>query len=141
MIFVTGAAGFIGSNFIHHLKQQDYNNIVILDKLTYAGSTDNLNPHTLPIEIVDIADKKHLERVFQKYRPQFIFHFAAESHVDNSIEDATPFVETNVTGTLNLLELSVMYNVEKFHHISTDEVYGSLGYDCLYTHLTLPTKA
>ena len=129
MIFVTGAAGFIGSNFIHHLKQQEYNNIVILDKLTYAGSTDNLNPHTLPLEIVDIADKKHLERVFQKYRPKFIFHFAAESHVDNSIEDATPFVDTNVTGTLNLLELSVMYKVEKFHHISTDEVYGSLGYD------------
>ena len=129
MIFVTGAAGFIGSNFIHHLKQQDYNNIVILDKLTYAGSTDNLNPHTLPIEIVDIADKKQLERVFQKYRPQFIFHFAAESHVDNSIEDATPFVDTNVIGTLNLLELSVMYKVEKFHHISTDEVYGALGYD------------
>ena len=129
MIFVTGAAGFIGSNFIHHLKQQDYNNIVILDKLTYAGSTDNLNPHTLPIEIVDIADKKQLERVFQTYRPQFIFHFAAESHVDNSIEDATPFVDTNVTGTLNLLELSVMYKVEKFHHISTDEVYGALGYD------------
>ena len=96
---------------------------------TYAGSTDNLNPHTLPIEIVDIADKKQLERVFQKYRPQFIFHFAAESHVDNSIEDATPFVDTNVTGTLNLLELSVMYKVEKFHHISTDEVYGALGYD------------
>ena len=129
MIFVTGAAGFIGSNFVHYLKSNTYENIVILDKLTYAASTDNLNPHTFPIEIVDIADKKKLERVFQKYRPQFIFHFAAESHVDNSIEDATPFVDTNVTGTLNLLELSVMYNVEKFHHISTDEVYGSLGYD------------
>ena len=129
MIFVTGAACFIGSNFVHYLKSNTYENIVILDKLTYAASTDNLNPHTFPIEIVDIADKKKLERVFQKYRPQFIFHFAAESHVDNSIEDATPFVETNVTGTLNLLELSVMYNVEKFHHISTDEVYGSLGYD------------
>ena len=129
MIFVTGAAGFIGSNFVHYLKSNTYENIVILDKLTYAASTDNLNPHTFPIEIVDIADKKKLERIFQKYRPQFIFHFAAESHVDNSIEDATPFVETNVTGTLNLLELSVMYNVEKFHHISTDEVYGSLGYD------------
>ena len=129
MIFVTGAAGFIGSNFVHYLKSNTYENIVILDKLTYAASTDNLNPHTFPIEIVDIADKKKLERVFQKYRPQFIFHFAAESHVDNSIEDATPFVETNVTGTLNLLELSVMYKVEKFHHISTDEVYGALGYD------------
>jgi len=129
MIFVTGAAGFIGSNFVHYLKSNTYDNIVILDKLTYAASTDNLNPHTFPIEIIDIADKKKLERVFQKYRPRFIFHFAAESHVDNSIEDATPFVNTNVTGTLNLLELSVMYNVEKFHHISTDEVYGALGYD------------
>ena len=129
MIFVTGAAGFIGSNFVHYLKSNTYDNIVILDKLTYAASTDNLNPHTFPIEIVDIADKKKLERIFQKYRPRFIFHFAAESHVDNSIEDATPFVETNVTGTLNLLELSVMYKVEKFHHISTDEVYGALGYD------------
>ena len=129
MIFVTGAAGFIGSNFVHYLKSNTYDNIVILDKLTYAASTDNLNPHTFPIEIIDIVDKKKLERVFQKYRPRFIFHFAAESHVDNSIEDATPFVNTNVTGTLNLLELSVMYNVEKFHHISTDEVYGALGYD------------
>ena len=129
MIFVTGAAGFIGSNFVHYLKSKGYDDIVILDKLTYAASTDNLNPHTFPIEIIDIADKKKLERVFQKYRPRFVFHFAAESHVDNSIEDATPFVETNVTGTLNLLELSVMYKVEKFHHISTDEVYGALGYD------------
>ena len=129
MIFVTGAAGFIGSNFVHYLKSNTYDDIVILDKLTYAASTDNLNPHTFPIEIIDIADKKKLERVFQKYRPRFIFHFAAESHVDNSIEDATPFVDTNVTGTLNLLELSVMYKVEKFHHISTDEVYGALGYD------------
>ena len=129
MIFITGAAGFIGSNFVHYLKSQGYDDIVVLDKLTYAASTDNLNPHTFPIEIVDIADKKPLQRIFQKYRPRFVFHFAAESHVDNSIEDATPFVETNVTGTLNLLELSVMYKVEKFHHISTDEVYGSLGYN------------
>jgi len=129
MIFVTGAAGFIGSNFVHHLASKGYDDIIIIDKLTYAASTDNLNPLTFPIEIVDIVDKKKLERVFQKYRPKFIFHFAAESHVDNSIEDATPFVDTNVTGTLNLLELSVMYKVEKFHHISTDEVYGALGYD------------
>ena len=129
MIFVTGAAGFIGSNFVHHLASKGYDDIIIIDKLTYAASTDNLNPLTFPIEIVDIADKKPLERIFQKYRPQFIFHFAAESHVDNSIEDATPFVDTNVTGTLNLLELSVMYKVQKFHHISTDEVYGALGYD------------
>ena len=128
-VFITGGAGFIGSNFVHCLKQSGYDDIIIIDKLTYAASTDNLNPHTFPIEIVDISNKKQLERVFQTYRPQFIFHFAAESHVDNSIEDATPFVDTNVTGTLNLLELSVMYKVQKFHHISTDEVYGALGYD------------
>ena len=129
MIFVTGAAGFIGSNFVHYLARQGYDDIVVIDKLTYAANTDNLSPHTFPIEIVDIAHKDQLERAFRKYRPRFIFHFAAESHVDNSIEDATPFVETNVTGTLNLLELSLRYKVEKFHHISTDEVYGALGYD------------
>ena len=129
MIFVTGAAGFIGSNFVHYLKSQGYDDIVVIDKLTYAASTDNLNPLTFPIEIIDIANKDQLEGAFRKYRPRFIFHFAAESHVDNSIEDATPFLDTNVRGTLNLLELSVKYNIERFHHISTDEVYGSLGYD------------
>ena len=129
MIFVTGAAGFIGSNFVHYLKSQGYDDIVVIDKLTYAASTDNLNPLTFPIEIVDIANKDQLEGAFRKYRRRFIFHFAAESHVDNSIEDATPFLDTNVRGTLNLLELSVKYNIERFHHISTDEVYGALDYD------------
>ena len=129
MIFVTGAAGFIGSNFVHYLKSQGYDDIVVIDKLTYAASTDNLNPLTFPIEIVDIANKDQLEGAFRKYRPRFIFHFAAESHVDNSIEDATPFLDTNVRGTLNLLELSVKYDIERFHHISTDEVYGALDYD------------
>ena len=65
MIFVTGAAGFIGSNFVHHLARKGYDDIVVLDKLTYAASTNNLNPHTFPLEIVDIANKKQLERVFQ----------------------------------------------------------------------------
>jgi len=129
MIFVTGAAGFIGSNFVHYLKSQGYDDIVVIDKLTYAASTDNLSPLTFPIEIIDIANKDQLEGAFRKYRPRFIFHFAAESHVDNSIEDATPFLDTNVRGTLNLLELSVKYDIERFHHISTDEVYGALGYD------------
>ncbi len=129
MIFVTGAAGFIGSNFVHYLKSKGYDDIVVIDKLTYAANTNNLSPLTFPIEIIDIVNKDQLERAFQKYRPRFVFHFAAESHVDNSIEDATPFVDTNVRGTLNLLELSVKYKVEKFHHISTDEVYGALRYD------------
>jgi len=128
-ILLTGGAGFIGSNFIHYLNQKGFDDIVIVDKLTYASNTSNLSPFTFPIEIVDIANKDKLERVFQKYRPRFIFHFAAESHVDNSIKDASPFVDTNVIGTLNLLELSVKYGIEKFHHISTDEVYGALDYD------------
>jgi len=131
MIFVTGGAGFIGSNFVHCLKQSGYDDIIIIDNLTYASNTSNLSPLTVPIEIVDIAHKDKLEKVFQKYKPRFVFHFAAESHVDNSIKDASPFVDTNVRGTLNLLELSVKYEIEKFHHISTDEVYGSLDYDDL----------
>ena len=115
MIFVTGAAGFIGSNFVHYLKSQGYDDIVVIDKLTYAASTDNLSPLTFPIEIVDIANKDQLEGAFRKYRPRFIFHFAAESHVDNSIEDATPFLDTNVRGTLNLLELSVKYGYFQYY--------------------------
>ena len=128
-ILITGGAGFIGSNFVHYLNQKGFDDIVIVDKLTYASNTSNLSSFTFPIEIVDIAHKDKLEKVFQKYKPNFIFHFAAESHVDNSIKDVSPFVDTNVRGTLNLLELSVKYEIEKFHHISTDEVYGALDYD------------
>ena len=90
---------------------------------------DNLSPFKFPVKVVDLVNKNHLEELFEKYEPDIIFHFAAESHVDNSIEDAKPFVDSNVIGTLNLLELSVKYKVQKFHHISTDEVYGALGYD------------
>jgi len=129
MIFVTGAAGFIGSNFIHYLASKGYDDIIILDKLSYAANMDNLFPFKFPVKIVDLVNKNHLEKLFQKYEPDIIFHFAAESHVDNSIDDAKPFVDSNVIGTLNLLELSVKYKIQKFHHISTDEVYGSLGYD------------
>ena len=129
MIFVTGAAGFIGSNFVHHLASKGYDDIIILDKLSYAANMDNLFPFKFPVKVVDLVNKNQLEELFKKYNPDIIFHFAAESHVDNSIEDAKPFVDSNVIGTLNLLELSVKYKVQKFHHISTDEVYGALGYD------------
>ena len=129
MIFITGAAGFIGSNFVHYLASKGYDDIIILDKLSYAANMDNLFPFKFPVKIVDLVNKNHLEKLFQKYEPDIIFHFAAESHVDNSIDDAKPFVDSNVIGTLNLLELSVKYKIQKFHHISTDEVYGSLGYD------------
>ena len=132
MIFITGAAGFIGSNFAHYLagKGADLiSDIVILDKLTYAGDMDNLSPLEFPVKGVDIADEYRLAELFAQYKPRFIFNFAAETHVDNSIKDVNPFVDTNVRGTVNLLNLSLKYDVEKFHHISTDEVYGALGYD------------
>ena len=129
MIFITGAAGFIGSNFAHYLAQKGFEDVVILDKLTYAGDMDNLYDLKFPVKGVDIADKYRLSELFSQYKPKYIFHFAAESHVDNSIKDVNPFLYTNVVGTVNLLNLSVKYGVEKFHHISTDEVYGALNYD------------
>ena len=128
-IFVTGGAGFIGSNFVHLLKGNCYDDIVVLDKLTYAGDMENLSPLSVIVKGVDIAYKRRLEDLFQQYRPKYIFNFAAETHVDNSIGDVSPFIDTNIIGTINLLDLSVKYDVQKFHHISTDEVYGALGYD------------
>jgi len=125
-VFITGGAGFIGSNFAHYMSQYD---VVILDKLTYAANMDNLYPLDFPVKGVDLAYKNRLEELFNQYKPKFIFNFAAESHVDNSINNAQPFIDSNIIGTVNLLDLSVKYNVERFHHISTDEVYGSLGYD------------
>jgi len=85
------------------------------------------------LECIDIStkniDNDSLSRLFEKYKPKSIFHFAAETHVDNSIKDVNPFVQSNILGTINLLNLSIKHEVEKFHHISTDEVYGSLGYN------------
>ena len=106
-IFVTGGAGFIGSNFVHLLKGNCYDDIVVLDKLTYAGDPDNLSPLSVIIKGVDIAYKRRLEDLFQQYRPKYIFNFAAETHVDNSIGDVSPFIDTNIIGTINLLDLSV----------------------------------
>lgn len=138
MIFVTGGAGFIGSNFIHFLTQKTDEEIVILDKVTYAGDVKNLYPLAQHQLIrVDLCDIEKLKIIFSEYNPSKIFHFAAESHVDNSILNVMPFVETNIIGTVNLLQLSNDYNVDMFHHISTDEVYGSLGYnDSSFTEKT-----
>ena len=128
--FITGGAGFIGSNFTHYLSQR-WNDIIVLDKLTYAGNADNLYPLNIPIKGVDISYENRLEELFKQYKPKYIFHFAAETHVDNSINNVHPFIDSNIIGTINLLNLSVKYNVEKFHHISTDEVYGALEYNDL----------
>ena len=127
-IFVTGGAGFIGSNFAHYISDI-WNDVVILDKLTYAGDMNNLSPLKYPVKGVDLAYESRLEELFKQYKPKKIFNFAAETHVDNSINDVAPFVDTNIIGTINLLKLSVKYNVEMFHHISTDEVYGALNFN------------
>jgi len=124
-VFITGGAGFIGSNFAHCMQPYD---VVILDKLTYAGDVGNLYPLDYPVKGVDLAYKNRLEELFNQYKPKFVFNFAAETHVDNSINDVYPFIDSNIIGTVNLLDLSVKYNVERFHHISTDEVYGALDY-------------
>ena len=135
-ILVTGGCGFIGSNFIHHLiNNNDSFYIVNLDKLTYAGNISNLSQisnssHTL-IE-GDICDPNIVKSLFDKYEFESIIHFAAESHVDRSIDGPSSFIQTNIIGTLNLLEHARLYFSKtknknfRFLHVSTDEVYGSL---------------
>jgi dTDP-glucose 4,6-dehydratase len=124
-VLVTGGAGFIGSNFLHHLITYTTEEIICIDNLTYVADWHNI-PDSVKFYTTDIADEHNCEFIFKKYKPSTVFHFAAESHVDNSIKDCVPFIHTNINGTVNLLNLSLKYNVEKFIHISTDEVYGSI---------------
>ena len=124
-ILVTGGAGFIGSNLLYHLIKTVDEEIVCIDKLTYAADRNNV-PDGMKFYTTDIADEHNCEYIFKKHKPKTIFHLAAESHVDNSIKDCTQFLHTNINGTVNLLNLSVKYEVERFMHISTDEVYGSI---------------
>lgn len=124
-ILVTGGAGFIGSNLLHHLIKTVDEEIVCIDKLTYAADRNNV-PDGMKFYATDIADEHNCEYIFKKHKPKTIFHLAAESHVDNSIKDCSQFLHTNINGTVNLLNLSVKYEVERFMHISTDEVYGSI---------------
>lgn len=152
-VLVTGGAGFIGSNFVQHmLKQHRDVYIVNLDKLTYAGSLEYLQEimddprHTFVHG--DICDRSLVEHLFEQHQIDGVIHFAAESHVDQSIRDPRSFVETNVLGTLNLLEAARTFWMEgigqykrvfqqaRFHHISTDEVYGTLGAEGLFTEKT-----
>jgi dTDP-glucose 4,6-dehydratase len=152
-ILVTGGAGFIGSNFISFFlrKYQGYH-LINLDALTYAGNLENLkeiegNLHYTFVK-GDIRDKTFVFNLFEKFDIQNVIHLAAESHVDNSIENPAIFAETNVIGTLNLLEAAKHHWMEqpfvykkeyenaRFHHISTDEVYGSLGSTGFFTEQT-----
>lgn len=140
-ILVTGGSGFIGSSFIHYLiNNTDYQRIINLDKLTYAGNNDNLIniQQNIRYKFIkgDICDRQCIKKIFQDYSPNKIVHFAAESHVDRSIDGPKDFINTNIVGTSILLEESLSYYNKlkklskssfKFHHISTDEVFGSLG--------------
>lgn len=131
-IVVTGGAGFIGSNFIiYWLDKYSQDKIVNLDKLTYAGNLENLKSvqKNKNYQFVkgDICDPQTALEVTKE--ADVIVHFAAESHVDRSILDPAPFITTNILGTYNLLEASLKNNVKRFHHISTDEVFGALELD------------
>lgn len=124
-VLITGGAGFIGLNYIKHILQVDKLDIVVVDKLTYASNPKELI-YTMGIEnhCIDIADKQSVELLFSRHEFSHVIHFAAESHVDRSIQDCKPFVDSNIIGTINLLEQSVKNKVQKFLHISTDEVFG-----------------
>ncbi len=138
-ILITGGAGFIGSNFIHYLhnKYSDYQ-IINLDKLTYAADLNNLKDIKDNYTFIegDILDYDLVTKVVQENKIDLIVHFAAESHVDRSIEGPDIFLETNILGTANLLKVALENKKIRFHHISTDEVFGSLGKEGLFNENT-----
>lgn len=128
---VTGGAGFIGSNFLNIMaKKYPSNFYVCLDALTYAGNLENIKDVSLlpNFKFVhgNICDKNLVFSLFEKEKFDYVINFAAETHVDKSIKNPEKFIETNITGTMTLLEASVKYSVKRFHQISTDEVYGDL---------------
>ena len=129
-IIVTGGCGFIGSNFVHHVvREHPEVHVTVLDKLTYAGNPENiagLPEDRVELVVGDICDAELLDRIVPGH--DAIVHYAAESHNDNSIADPEPFVQTNVVGTFRLLEACRKYDV-RYHHVSTDEVYGDLALD------------
>jgi dTDP-glucose 4,6-dehydratase len=129
-ILITGGAGFIGANFVHYwVKQHPEDQITVLDKLTYAGNLANLEEVKDRVTLVkgDICDEQIVSEAMADC--EAVVHFAAESHVDRSIKDPGVFVRTNVLGTQVLLEAARAANVQRFHHVSTDEVYGSIPLD------------
>lgn len=133
-IIVTGGAGFIGGNFVHYMlnKYNDYD-IICLDALTYAGNMETLepvmnNPH-FKFYKADIADRNAVYEIFEKEKPNIIVNFAAESHVDRSIDNPSIFLQTNVLGTGVLMDACRKYGIDRYHQVSTDEVYGDLPLD------------
>ena len=145
VILVTGGAGFIGSHVVRYLlKKYSTYQIINIDKLTYAGNLENLKDvsenKNYQFEKIDIVDAEALRAVFKKYEVTDVIHLAAESHVDRSIEGPMEFVLTNVVGTVNLLQVAKEFwaggENHVFHHVSTDEVFGSLGTEGLFTEET-----
>jgi dTDP-glucose 4,6-dehydratase len=139
-LLITGGAGFIGSNLVHHALAHTADRLVIVDKLTYAGSLLNLegaldHPRVVFVQ-ADIADAAAMDRVFAETTPDAVMNLAAETHVDRSIDGPRPFVDTNVVGTLVLLEAARKFKTRRFLHVSTDEVYGTLGPDGLFSEET-----
>ncbi len=149
-IFVTGGAGFIGSAVVRQLLDETGNFVVNIDKLTYAANLDSLpqaagHPR-YALETMDICDGRELHRLFTTYRPDAVMHLAAESHVDRSIDGPGEFIQTNIVGTYTLLQQALAYWREmtdpakqaafRLHHVSTDEVFGSLGATGLFTETT-----
>jgi len=147
-IVVTGGAGFIGCNFVRHLLGATEERVVVVDKLTYAGNRRSLadvesHPRFVFVE-ADIADQEAMRRLFSDHSPGAVVNFAAETHVDRSIDDPSDFVRTNVTGTFELLEAARAFVAARperresfrFLHVSTDEVYGSLGAEGAFSETT-----
>ncbi len=149
-VLITGGAGFIGANFVEYLVEKGQENLVVLDKLTYAGNKDNLKLIADKITFIhgDICNDQLVKELFEKYQFEQVVHFAAESHVDNSISDPGAFIQTNIVGTFNLLntayhtwmsepnEMKETFQNARFLHVSTDEVYGTLGKTGLFTEKT-----
>jgi len=149
VVFVTGGAGFIGSAVVRHLLDDTESRVVNIDKLTYAACLDSIpqasSHNRYQFEQIDICNGLALRQLFDRYQPQYVMNLAAESHVDRSIDGPGEFIQTNVVGTFTLLQEALRYwcSLEsatqarfRFHHISTDEVYGSLGTDGLFTETT-----
>ncbi|MDO5329649.1 MAG: dTDP-glucose 4,6-dehydratase [Coriobacteriia bacterium] len=131
-VLVTGGAGFIGSNFVYYqLKNHPEDKVIVVDKLTYAGNLSTLKPimDKIVFEKVDICDEKEIDRVFREHKPDVVVNFAAESHVDRSIENPNVFLETNIMGTANMMNHCRKYGDIRYHQVSTDEVYGDLPLD------------
>ena len=133
-VFVTGGAGFIGGNFIHyHLKEHPDDRVVCIDKLTYAGNLSTLtpvlyNPNFRFVKL-DICDRQGVFKLFEDEKPDVVINFAAESHVDRSIEDPGLFIQTNIIGTAILMDACRDFGYVRYHQVSTDEVYGDLPLD------------